>query len=187
MFSGPVKFLFGCSLLFPVLLSTSCGGGNMNVSTANSTDLTGNWQIQLSYAESADIGGSAPDGNTIIKVPLAQVTKGSSVLNGAGQGYADDVGCNGGAQAGNFWYFQGGFNPVVFFQSGQVQNSSLSLVLQISHQQIPASNDPHGQLNFIGILNADGTLSGTVTDECDTTNSQPKQGTWTAHRITTIP
>ena len=183
---GPLKYSLVslCSLL--LIFFASCGGGNMGGSSGtDSTDLTGNWQIQLSYAESSDVGGSAPDGNTVIKIPLSQAAKGSSVLSSSGQAYGDDVGCNG--MAGNFWSMQGGFNPVVFFQSGQVQNKTLSLVVQVSQQATPPSNTAHGQLMFTGMVNADGSLSGTVTDQCDVSNGQLKQGTWTAHQISSIP
>ena len=125
-----------------------------------------------------------PVGNTRIAINLTQTLPGasSSPLTTNGLIKGDDIGC---LVNGSGWAGGGGFGPLpgFIFVSGSVRSSTINLVLTETN----AASTPSGflplqsNLTFMGTLNADGTMSGTVSDGCVRDSAGNfKQGTWAA-------
>lgn len=178
-FGLPVAFAF-------LFLSLGCGGGKVGSNIPPPTNISGVWDITLSEAQSSAVGGPspAPDGNTQIEIRLNQATIGNSVVSSTGGVYGDDIGCNADRIGNASWWAGGGWSPELAFLSGSVVNNVITFNLLESLGGF--GGDPSGHLLFTGTVNADGTMSGLVSDGCVIVNG-PTPATWTAKKVPALP
>jgi hypothetical protein len=140
--------------------------------------VAGTWKILLSENQSAAFQSINPDTNTTrIEIRLLQSDTILQADNTQLVWYGN-VGC--GTPGVSFWAFWGGWeNRFLSLASGQVSGNSVSLVIDENE----GANQPSGQLKLLGTVQADGSISGTVTDTCINATGV----TFTATQTTAFP
>lgn len=171
--------------LLVLLFAIGCGGGGGGGSPNPSPNpnFAGQWKIVLGENQSA-VFQSVDANDTAIAISLTQ--SGTFLSTDPNQEiWAGNTACN--VPAG-WWYLDGGWNNGILSLdagSGQVSGQTVNLTLTESRGATFAGT---GQLKLNGILHADGSISGTLTDSCILTNGNPTQGvSWAATRISIFP
>ena len=180
-------------------LAPGCGGGSVSSTTtttttttttsnppSNAVGISGTWSFKLSYDQAAALGANVAAGTvTKITVPLTQDVAGStSTLSSSSAIVGSDLGCK--APTSSWIAVGAGTRADFTITSGTLQSSAVNLTL---HEFSSATLPPgvtlaEGNMTFMGTLNPDGTMSGSMMDTCvlDASNNA-KQGTWTATKI----
>ena len=188
-----MKSLFLCIVLILVLLG--CGGSSSSNSTTSpaNANLAGTWKVVLNENQAAmvvateDLNSQIDSNNTEIELSLTQSGAFLSLASGTNI-YSGNAGCAKGANW--WWYSSGGWNFQTYsfrFTSGQVSATSVNLVFEEAMSETQETQE-EGALTLEGTVNADGSISGTATDNCVlTSGGLPTTVTFLANKITTFP
>ena len=176
--------LMALAALAPSL--AGCGGGSGTAAAPATPNLNGMWNIQLSenqaeiIIQTLNYPAPAPVSTGQTEVDIDFVQSGG-ILSAQSSIPAMNIGClqGGITGTGTAWWQSGAWVSQYFkFNTGTLVNGTLNISL--AENGLATQSD--GTLVFNGTVQADGSLAGSVTDNCT-----GKQATWTATQISALP